>query len=260
MDGSRFDDLTRSLTSTPSRRTAVRLLAGSALGLLGSAGGAEAAAHNALTKCKRTDNKQKRKKCLKRARRHNAGHNESEPEPEFPGTCTPEQEDLCETGDHAAANCNDTPGCSCYTTARGARFCGTDAASFCPEGDGRCRNNADCGEGAACVKALTEACGGCTTDDSPFCIRTCTSAQICSGEDFWAGHSQVVICGGTVGDTLDTCFCFKTAETGAPVCVQFDPDRIGNCSPASPCPEGRICVAGGQFGDQCFLPCANPLA
>jgi hypothetical protein len=256
MDGSRFDDLTRSLSYRSPRRIAVLLLGGSALGLLGRAGGGDAAAHNALTNCRKIDEKSRRKKCLKRARRHNTQH---DAEPEFPGTCTPGQEDLCQNLGHAAANCNGTPGCSCYTTARGARFCGTDAAHFCPEREVGCRKNADCGEGAACVKTLTENCGGCTTDDSSFCMRTCTRTQTCGGEDFWAGHSQVVVCGGVVGDVDDTCFCFKIAETGDPVCAQFDPDRVGNCSPAAPCPEGRICVASPS-GAQCFFPCPNPFA
>jgi hypothetical protein len=255
MDGTRFDDLTRSLASTPSRRTVARLLVGSALGLLGSVGGAETEAHNALTKCKKIDNKRKRKHCLRRARAHNAEHNA---ELEFPGTCTPEQEDLCQNGDFAAANCNDTPGCSCYTTARGARFCGTDAASFDPDPGAGCQKNADCGPGAACVQALTDNCSGSGTPNT-FCIKTCTRVQTCGGEDRCADRTHAVVCGGIVGDELQTCFCLTTAATGDPVCAQFDPERIGTCSPATPCPDGRICVAC-PAGAECFLPCAHPFA
>jgi hypothetical protein len=57
MDGSRFDDLTRSLSYRSPRRIAVLLLGGSALGLLGRAGGGDAAAHNALTNCRKIDEK-----------------------------------------------------------------------------------------------------------------------------------------------------------------------------------------------------------
>ena len=61
----------RSLPAAPSRRAALRLLAGLALGPLGPWRVADA--HDALPGCRKKKGK-KRKKCLKRARAHNARH------------------------------------------------------------------------------------------------------------------------------------------------------------------------------------------
>ena len=53
MDADRFDTLSRVLARTPSRRSALRLLAGSALGSLLTLSADDADAHNALTPCKK---------------------------------------------------------------------------------------------------------------------------------------------------------------------------------------------------------------
>lgn len=71
MDDSAFDTLARA-AAAPSRRTALRLLAGALLGGLGPL--AEAGAHDARKKCKRIEDKAKRKKCLKKAKKHAAAH------------------------------------------------------------------------------------------------------------------------------------------------------------------------------------------
>ena len=88
MDPKRFDAVLRSLSTTPSRRIAVRLLAGLVLGdALGSLLGQPVAeAHNALTACRKKSGKQK-KKCLKKARAHNAQHAAETPAPPCIGRC-----------------------------------------------------------------------------------------------------------------------------------------------------------------------------
>jgi hypothetical protein len=74
MDGDRFDQLLRSLAERPSRRAALRLLVGSILGNLVLLTVTETEAHDKLKKCKKIDDKDKRKKCVKKAKKHNATH------------------------------------------------------------------------------------------------------------------------------------------------------------------------------------------
>src|SRR5829696_8683670 len=73
MDASHFDDLARSLAS-PSRRTILRRLAGAAFGgMLVPVLGEDVAAHDALLTCKKLKG-DKKKKCVKNAKKHNATH------------------------------------------------------------------------------------------------------------------------------------------------------------------------------------------
>jgi hypothetical protein len=79
MDPRRFDTLSRALSTTPSRRGALRLLAGSAVGLLVWHGSADTAAHDPSKGCKKKSGKA-RKTCLRKAKKHNAAHaNETAP-------------------------------------------------------------------------------------------------------------------------------------------------------------------------------------
>src|SRR5688572_13324270 len=74
MDGDRFDQLLRSLAERPSRRATLRLLVSSILGNLVLLTVTATEAHDKLKKCKKIDDKDKRKKCVKKARKHNATH------------------------------------------------------------------------------------------------------------------------------------------------------------------------------------------
>src|SRR5688572_27596369 len=60
MDADRFDTLSRSLSTTPSRRGALRVLAGSLLGGLITLGAEDGDAHDPLKKCKKKSGKQKK--------------------------------------------------------------------------------------------------------------------------------------------------------------------------------------------------------
>jgi hypothetical protein len=72
MDETRFDALARSLGTAGSRRRALGGLLLGALVLVGSQAD-ETAAHDALKSCKKKSGKQK-KKCIKKAKAHNAQH------------------------------------------------------------------------------------------------------------------------------------------------------------------------------------------
>jgi hypothetical protein len=76
MDADRFDSLTRSLTAAGSRRRALAIALGGALAALLGYQVEEIDAHDPSKKCKKKSGKQK-KKCLKKAKKHNATHKNS---------------------------------------------------------------------------------------------------------------------------------------------------------------------------------------
>jgi hypothetical protein len=79
MDSARFDRLTRSLGTAASRRWALAAVLSGSLGLLGRQGMNDTAAHDLKKTCK-TKSGDAKKKCLKKAKRHNAQHaNETAP-------------------------------------------------------------------------------------------------------------------------------------------------------------------------------------
>lgn len=73
MDECRFDTLARTLTAG-SRREVLRCLLAATVGILSTRGGGVARAHNPASRCKRIRKRAARKKCLKRAKVHNAQH------------------------------------------------------------------------------------------------------------------------------------------------------------------------------------------
>jgi hypothetical protein len=73
VDADRFETLLRFLSASPSRRSAVRLLAGLILGSPLALGPAGSGAHDKSSKCKKREGEAK-KKCLKKTRKHNVQH------------------------------------------------------------------------------------------------------------------------------------------------------------------------------------------
>jgi hypothetical protein len=113
LDAERFDTLARFLSGSPTRRGALRLLAGAALGgVMGSRADGEASAHNALPACKKKSGKAK-KKCIKNARKHNATHATPPPPPPPPPPCQGRPDDTPCNGDGRCLNgvCNPKPTC-----------------------------------------------------------------------------------------------------------------------------------------------------
>src|SRR5687768_6013271 len=72
MDANRFDTMARSLAASGSRRRALALAISGAFAHLLTRDDAEA--HDLLKKCKKIKNKTKKKKCIKKAKAHNATH------------------------------------------------------------------------------------------------------------------------------------------------------------------------------------------
>ena len=167
MDGTRFDSLTRSLTTAASRRRALVAILGGALGLLGWQRGEEAAAHDPSKACKKKSGQQK-KKCLKKAKKHNATHAiapPSPPPPAPPPTC--------------AEQCPSTCGACFDRKGGGPPLCGDDATFSNCTADS-CTSDADCvgKTGPDCVTGYTVretgtsyvSCGG---------SGVCTSIRAC---------------------------------------------------------------------------------
>ena len=98
MDHSDFDALVRSFAKgSSSRRGALRVLAAGALGLLAWSEGGTSEARKTRNRCRKIEDKQKRKKCLKQAKARNQRHTAQSPtapapitpSPCFGGECSP---------------------------------------------------------------------------------------------------------------------------------------------------------------------------
>jgi hypothetical protein len=137
MDSARFDSLTRTLAATGTRRRALAALAGS-LALRGWHGGEDVDAHNPLKACKKKSGKQK-KKCLKKAKAHNATHAVVAPPP--PPTC--------------AEQCPSTCNLCVYRKGGGAPFCSDEYGAHCEH---TCTSDTDCvGKyGPYCITSTTD--------------------------------------------------------------------------------------------------------
>lgn len=85
MAADRFESFLRSLSASPSRRGALGLLTGILLGGSFTLRADDVEAHNKLKKCKKIDDRDKRKQCLKKAKKHQAQHRQtSAPPPPVP--------------------------------------------------------------------------------------------------------------------------------------------------------------------------------
>jgi hypothetical protein len=135
MDAERFETLLRSLSEHRSRRGALRLLAGSALGsLLGWRESGVGDAHDLSARCKKRKG-DKKKRCLKRARKHNAEHAGEPPRCPAERACA---EACCASGQICKG------GTECCTEDQAA-FCAPPGEIRCGPWDGPCGRRLDCG-------------------------------------------------------------------------------------------------------------------
>lgn len=174
MDGTRFDAMAKArIAGSASRRGALRLLAGGALGLARqrlSRSGAAAQEDEAVgclhfgRPCRRPgqccSGVCRGKRGKETCRAHDAG------------TCRPNQ-NVCEQGNGAA--CNGTLRCQCLATTGGARFCALGDAGACAV----CHRDRDCvaqgfGARSACVRV--GGCDACAAEGGTLCAVPCSSA------------------------------------------------------------------------------------
>jgi hypothetical protein len=247
MDGGRFDALTRALTDAHSRRGALAAVLGGALSLLSWHGVEHVDAHNPLKKCKKMSGKAK-KKCVKKAKAHNAAHTVPPPPP---SGCTPRCErKIC--GD-------DSCGGSCGTCGVEQVCADGRCASSCPSGQKVCRDecipNDDCCTfrdcplatpsccGGACVADLTsnaKHCGTCATDCTtlPHAARSTCSAGLCT-----------LICDGGYAH------CNTDGNDGCEVNTQTDATHCGTCTQV--CGSGQVCHNSSCCTPNCTRKCGG---
>ena len=234
MDPNRFDTLTRSLTAARSRRAAVGVAIGSALALLG-VHPEQAQAHNPLNKCKKINDKQKRRACIKRAKKHNATHVIAAPAPSgTSGGCTPTtcaaQGTTCGS---ISDGCGGTLNCGPCTCASGCH----PVCQTCNPATGQCdpvANGTACDDGDACTQADTCQEGVCTAGTAKVCpeqecqVGTCNTTGQCAYTNLPYG-TACGTGGGCQNGQCVTCGC--------------------SCAPAFgvDCPEGCVCFNGTCF-------------
>jgi hypothetical protein len=164
VDSDRFDILTRSLTRAGSRRRALSGVLLGSLGLLGWQGGAGVGAHDLKDKCKKKSGEAK-KKCLKKAKKHNRQHADETALVTCSPSCAGKQcgDNGCGGSCGACGNpCTECRGGLCVAKAQGTA-CGTATApAQCIAG--RCA--LECGP--ACL-ATCNACASTTAPQAGFC-------------------------------------------------------------------------------------------
>ena len=242
MDGFHFDALTRTLTTAGSRRRALTGLLFGSLGLLG-----DWAEETAAKNCKKIKNKQKRKKCLAKAR-----------------TPTPTCTRSC-----AGKTCGDDGcGCSC-----GDCFLGSCQGGICvcPTGEEVCKGACR----AACAepeKRNTETCDCCTRHgflcglSSQCCSRIC-GAQGCEGRNgleacTWDGQCASGVCeAGTCTCKGDVCKGVCKVPCTPPRSTR-NPDTCACCTTTGhECSDGscNCCCSGTCDGPVGERPCSGLL-
>lgn len=184
MNGQQFDRLTRVLSS---RRSAFGGLLGGGLALVGLSPATEVAAHNLLPKCKKIKDAQKRRACVKRAKRHKKQRHSCKAQPisvTCAGRCGVWKNNCkksvacfaCPSGHYCLANggCARTCGsasppcpstCTCsLTTTEGIQAC-IARVSACPTTQ-TCSSSSQCPSGFQCQP--------CTVGGPTFCFPLCT--------------------------------------------------------------------------------------
>jgi hypothetical protein len=155
-----LDSLARTLSGSPSRRDALRLLAGSVLATVAvglgftQAGASHTGCRHWKERCSSDD------ECCSGVCKRK--------------TCRAPNRGGCKLAHNFCAGGKDKrcqPGCLCNNTTGNAPHCGGEA--FCPAVE--CQRDADCGEpGAACIPPVN--CQGCASPATKnFCQRACGS-------------------------------------------------------------------------------------
>ena len=218
MDAGRFDGLARSLATAGSRRRTLGSLLAGAIGLLGllDMRPEEAAAHNPLKACKKKSGRAK-KRCIKKAKKHNAQHATEAPAPAPPPCASaadgfpcpddgnPCTDDFCRAGTCIHPAKPDRTACG-----GGGQCCGGQCVA-----DNECCTNAHCPFGKTCTSAGTCVCPTGKID----CGAGCQTGNCCVHTDCSPGNA---CCGG---------FC-----------------RCGPCCTNADCPDSGVCIEHPSSG------------
>ena len=231
MDAHRFDALTRSLTTARSRRRALALAALFAPLLAWERAGA----HDKRKRCKKLEG-DKKKECLRKAKKHNKKH-AADTQPPGGGTTTPPPpppfcagKNVCADGTFAArcdGGSGGSPTCFCWVRAgTGEPFCGGSAdgnpCDLC-SGTEVCVVSTGCGEGALptgcaepCPNPCVQSAGSCTLDTE------CCGFMVCSGGKCSCAESGDEC--GVDGDCCPGLICIDPGVPGNPArCIDPTP-------------------------------------
>jgi hypothetical protein len=230
VDADRFENLLRTLTDMPSRRDALRLVVGSALGLLGGMGVAADAPRVAARNCKKIKNKKRRKKCLAKA-------------------CTPNCDRTICGDDGCGGSCGSCVApaqcqggrCVCVPNCTN-RVCGSDGCTgscgtgLCPATGQSCTAAGQC----VCPTDAPDICGGA-------CVAACGQTQArnpgtcdcCTANNQFCNPAANTCCSGFCFDSpgaFDTCVgkasgvpCDFDAQCASGDCRDSGP-QVGTCA------------------------------
>jgi hypothetical protein len=256
MDAARFDALTRIFTGTGTgtrRRDLGGLLLGS-LGLLGWQSAEDTDAHDLSKKCKKKSGEAK-KKCLKKAKKHDAQHaaetQPPPPPPPRPHVCagrdfctTPGEENLCQTRDQE---------CECAVTADGAPFCGATRPRPALRLVTTC---GDCPLGETCIDL-----GACEAPPTPFgCVLPCPNRPTCNDELQNGTESDVDCGGGSCLRCADNKKCATRHDCASALCFS---GTCQGCSATRPCgvdSDGSLCSCALSSRSETSLACVKTSA
>jgi hypothetical protein len=233
MDGFRFDRLTRTLTSAGSRRRALGGLMLGSLGLLGHERSEDAAAHDPSKKCKKKSGEAK-KKCLKKAKKHNATHLVPPP-PVCPPVCP-----VC-------LGCNGATG-QCEALPNGQSALGCAAPHVCCGGTccdpiNQCNAAGTC---ATCAQVCPDTCSACfnLADGSTICggaSSSCLSGESCRSTDDCAAGKVCATSFTRRPDNSTSQFCGTPGACWTVIPCSSCPHDADACSGTSPCGSGGQC-------------------
>ena len=260
MQPSNFDELTKALASSTSRRQALRTILGASIGGLLGLGGISTAFgrhHRRTTDCNRPGGQKGNSNCAKWC------HAVFGPNTPAAGQCTSDAAHgrglcrQCGNVDPSSICCNRNGSGYCDGTVAGATCCPTgqhcqngDCVPNCTGAGETCSVDTDCCSGSCC--------GGTCCDSGNCCNGTCCgSDESCFGFGGCCKTTQVCNAGSTCCDPLSTCvpsggaagsFCcptYKVCNNGATCCpfVETCCGGIGGteCCNSSECING-VCT------------------
>jgi hypothetical protein len=203
MDGSNFDTLVQSLSTAGSRRRALAGLLVGSLGFLSWATAEDGIAHDAIPACKKKSGRQK-KRCLKKARKHNASHPNDVPPCaatcqgccDASGVCR----ECCVTADCPVPACQSCQNGACVPANQG-QICDTSGISGDP------------------VRCCAGACPNPVCHPDGYTGPPCTVLEECAG--VICCNQQAVICESEAGEQ---CFCNPVSGQGTPCGSDADCD------------------------------------